>query len=141
MSNKILIVDDEVNIVIALEFLMAQAGYKVEVARTRDETIERLAHFIPDVILLDVMLPGIDGFDILQRIRMNPAWQHIAVIMVTARGREVEVTRGLALGADAHITKPFSARDLLAEVKRCLNPPHLPAIPATKSAARGLPED
>lgn len=122
MPNKVLIVDDEVNTVIALEFLMAQAGYQVDVARTGDETIAMLEQFAPDVILLDVMLPGIDGLDILQRIRANPACQHIAVIMVTARGRDVEVTRGLALGADAYITKPFSARDLLAEVERCLNP-------------------
>lgn len=141
MSNKVLIVDDEANIVIALEFLMAQAGYQVEVARTGDETIAILERFVPDVILLDVMLPDVDGFDILERIRGNPAWQQIAIILVTAKGRDVAVTRGLASGANAHITKPFSARDLLAEVQRCLYPAYEPAAPAVDSARQGLPQD
>jgi DNA-binding response OmpR family regulator len=75
----------------------------------------------PDVVLLDVMLPGINGFDILQRVRQNATWQQIAIIMLTAKGRDVEVAKGLALGANAYVTKPFSTRDLLAEVRRCLN--------------------
>jgi len=121
MTHKVLIVDDEPNIVISLEFLMDQAGYAVAVARTGEEALAQIRDFLPDVVLLDVMLPGINGFDILQRVRQNPAWQQVAIIMLTAKGRDVEVAKGLALGATAYITKPFSTRDLLAEVRRCLN--------------------
>ncbi len=120
MPSKVLIVDDEANIVISLEFLMEQAGYEVAVARTGEEALEQVESFNPDVVLLDVMLPGINGFDILQHIRQRPQSQKTAVIMLTAKGREVEVTKGLALGANAYITKPFSTRELLAEVRRHL---------------------
>jgi DNA-binding response OmpR family regulator len=120
MTKKVLIVDDEANIVISLEFLMQQAGYQVEIARTGDEALSKVADFAPDLVLLDVMLPGPNGFDILQHVRQNPAWQSMAIIMLTAKGRDVEVTKGLALGANAYITKPFSTRDLLTEVHRCL---------------------
>ena len=126
MSKKVLIVDDEVNIVISLEFLMEQAGYTVEVARSGDEALAKVAEFRPDLILLDVMLPGINGFDICQRIRQTPAWQHMKVVMLTAKGREVEITKGLALGADAYITKPFSTKALLAEVESQLRKIHAP---------------
>lgn len=125
MSKKVLIVDDEANIVISLEFLMEQAGYLVEIARSGDEALAQITQFAPDLILLDVMLPGMNGFDICQRIRQTPAWQHIKVVMLTAKGREVEITKGLALGADAYITKPFSTKALLAEVEKQLNPLHL----------------
>ncbi len=120
MPNKVLIVDDEANIVISLEFLMEQAGYEVAVARTGEEALEQVESFNPDVVLLDVMLPGVNGFDILQHIRQHARSQDTAVIMLTAKGREVEVTKGLALGANAYITKPFSTRELLAEVRRHL---------------------
>lgn len=121
MAKKILIVDDEANIVISLEFLMQQAGYQVDIARTGDEALHKVEQFLPDLVLLDVMLPGPNGFDVLQHVRRNPAWQSMAIIMLTAKGRDVEVTKGLALGANAYITKPFSTRDLLAEVRRCLD--------------------
>ena len=121
MTHKVLIVDDEPNIVISLEFLMDQAGYEVAVARSGEEALAQIRAFHPDVVLLDVMLPGINGFDILQRVRQNATWQQIAIIMLTAKGRDVEVAKGLALGANAYVTKPFSTRDLLAEVRRCLN--------------------
>ena len=126
MSKKVLIVDDEVNIVISLEFLMEQAGYTVDVARSGDEALAKIAGFRPDLILLDVMLPGINGFDICQRIRQTSAWQHMKVVMLTAKGREVEITKGLALGADAYITKPFSTKALLAEVESQLRKIHAP---------------
>lgn len=126
MSRKVLIVDDEANIVISLEFLMEQAGYTVDIARTGDEALTKIADFAPDLILLDVMLPGMNGFDICQRIRQTPAWRHIKVVMLTAKGREVEITKGLALGADAYITKPFSTKALLAEVESQLNKSHAP---------------
>lgn len=121
MSKKVLIVDDEVNIVISLEFLMEQAGYQVDVARTGDEALAKIGLFTPDLVLLDVMLPGMNGFDICQRIRQTPTWRHMKVVMLTAKGREVEITKGLALGADAYITKPFSTKALLAEVEKQLH--------------------
>ncbi|MEZ4664776.1 MAG: response regulator [Caldilineaceae bacterium] len=120
MAQKILIVDDEANIVISLQFLMEQAGYAVEIARTGDEALEKLDAFLPDLVLLDIMLPGVNGFEICQRIRESAAWRHMKVVILTARGREVEVAKGFALGADAYITKPFSTRNLLEEVQRCL---------------------
>lgn len=118
MSRTVLIVDDEPNIVVSLEFLMEQAGFRVGVAKNGEEALELLPNLKPDVVLLDVMLPGIDGFDVLQHIRQTPSLQQIAVIMLTAKGRDVEVTKGMALGANAYITKPFSTRDLLNEVRR-----------------------
>lgn len=126
MSKKVLIVDDEVNIVISLEFLMEQAGYMVAVARTGNEALERLATFQPDLVLLDVMLPGINGFDLCQRIRQTPAWAAMKIVMLSAKGREVEITKGLALGANAYITKPFSTKALLAEVQSQLAEDHAP---------------
>lgn len=120
MPKKVLIVDDEPNIVISLEFLMEQAGYAVKVARTGDEALAQMAEFEPDLVLLDVMLPGINGFDICQRVRQTPDWSHVRIVMLTAKGREVEVAKGMALGANAYITKPFSTKELIVEVKRQL---------------------
>jgi DNA-binding response OmpR family regulator len=120
MAKKVLIVDDETNIVISLEFLMEQAGYELRIAPNGREALEEIAAFKPDLILLDVMMPHINGFDVCRRIRENPAWQNIKIIMLTAKGREVEMAKGLALGADAYITKPFSTKELLAQVRHIL---------------------
>ncbi|MFN8439561.1 MAG: response regulator [Caldilineaceae bacterium] len=127
MSKTVLIVDDETNIVVSLEFLMQQAGYQVAIARSGEEALEQLARVQPSVVLLDVMLPGIDGFEVLQHIRQTPDLQQIAVIMLTAKGRDVEITKGLAFGANAYITKPFSTRDLLNEVRRHTEPHVVPS--------------
>lgn len=121
MSKKILIVDDEENIVISIEFLMKQAGYQVEIARNGEEAMAQMVSFQPDLVLLDVMMPKINGFEVSRRIRENAAWDDIKIVMLTAKGREVEVTKGLALGADSYIIKPFSTRELMAEVKHILN--------------------
>lgn len=118
--KQVLIVDDEPNIVISLEFLMQQAGYDVHVARTGEEAIEMISRLEPDLILLDIMLPGIDGFEICQWVREHPEWDRIKIIMLTAKGRDVDIAKGFALGANAYITKPFSTRDLMAEVRRVL---------------------
>lgn len=115
--------DDEVNIVISLEFLLEQAGYHVRVAYNGEEGLEKIAIFEPDLVLLDVMMPRLNGFDVCQRVRENPNWDSIKIIMLTAKGREVEITKGLALGANAYITKPFSTRELLVEVRRILDEP------------------
>ena len=120
MQSKVLIVDDEPNILISLEFLMTQAGYEARSAETGEQALVELDAFQPDLILLDVMLPGIDGFEICQRVRQTPAWSHIKIVMLTAKGRDVEVAKGMALGANAYITKPFSTRTLVSEVQQQL---------------------
>lgn len=120
MSHSILIADDEPNIVLSLEFLLEDAGYRVRTARDGQEAIDAVAAEPPDLILLDVMLPRLSGFDVCQRIRANPTWRGIRVVMLSAKGREVEVHKGLAVGADAYVTKPFAIEELLAEVARQL---------------------
>jgi DNA-binding response OmpR family regulator len=120
MTKKVLIVDDEPNIVISLEFLMKREGFKVFVAGDGDAALETIAAEIPDLVLLDVMLPKKNGFEVCQQIRATPAWQGIKVIMLTAKGRDTEVAKGMALGADAYMTKPFSTKDLVAQVKQML---------------------
>jgi two-component system, OmpR family, alkaline phosphatase synthesis response regulator PhoP len=120
MSKTVLIADDEPNIVISLEFLLEQDGYRVLLARDGNEALEAIEREAPDLVLLDVMLPRLSGYDVCQRIRQNPGLANVRVIMLTARGREVEVTKGLALGADAYVTKPFSTRDLLEQIRRQL---------------------
>jgi two-component system alkaline phosphatase synthesis response regulator PhoP len=119
MKRKILIVDDEPNIVISLEFLMQQAGFDIAIARDGEQALTQMSAFNPDLVLLDVMLPLRDGFEVCQKIRENSAWNNVKVVMLSAKGREAEVSKGLALGADAYVTKPFSTRDLIARV-RCL---------------------
>lgn len=120
MSKTVLIADDEPNIVISLEFLLQQDGYQVQVAHDGQEALEAIQRQPPDLVLLDVMLPRLSGFDVCQKIRENPAWQRMRVVMLTAKGREVEIGKGLALGADAYITKPFSTQALLAQIRGLL---------------------
>lgn len=120
MAKKILIADDEPNIVISLEFLMQQSGYQVRSASDGETALRLLAEFKPDLILLDIMLPLRNGFEVCQRIRENPAWSSMKIVMLTAKGREVEMAKGMALGADVYITKPFATKDLLANVQRLL---------------------
>ena len=121
MAKKILIVDDEENIVISLEFLIEQAGYELQVAKNGEEALALVASFAPDLMLLDVMMPKINGFEVCRRVREMPGGQHLKIIMLTAKGREVEITKGLAMGADAYITKPFSTKELMAQVQQMLN--------------------
>jgi len=120
MSQKILIVDDEPNIVISLEFLMKREGFAVSVAVDGEEALRKIAEIQPDLVLLDIMMPKKSGFEVCQEIRANPAWAPIKVVMLTAKGRDTEVQKGMALGADAYITKPFSTKDLVAKVRSVL---------------------
>jgi DNA-binding response OmpR family regulator len=120
MGRRILIADDEPNIVISLEFLMQRNGYEVMTASDGEQALSLLNDFRPDLILLDIMLPLRNGFEVCQRIRESAAWKHTKIVMLTAKGREVEVTKGLALGADVYITKPFATRELLASVRQLL---------------------
>lgn len=120
MTGKVLIVDDEQNIVISLEFLMRREGFDVMVASDGDAALAQIAAHLPDLVLLDVMMPKKSGFEVCQQIRATPQWQHIKVIMLTAKGRDTELAKGLAMGADAYVTKPFSTKELVAQVKSML---------------------
>ncbi|MCB2011677.1 MAG: response regulator [Geminicoccaceae bacterium] len=120
MGKRVLVVDDEPNIVTSLEFLMKKAGFEVEVARDGAEALEALGRTPPDLMLLDVMMPEFDGYEVCARIREDPAWAGTKIVMLTARGREGERERGLDLGADAYVTKPFSTRELVQQVKEML---------------------
>ncbi|MBI3710211.1 MAG: response regulator [Proteobacteria bacterium] len=120
MKPSVLVVDDEPNIVLSLEFLMAQAGFDVRIASDGDAALKALSERAPDLVLLDVMLPGRNGYELCQTIRANPDWKDVRILMLTAKSREVEREKGLALGADDYITKPFSTRELVEQVKRLL---------------------
>ena len=120
MPNKILIVDDEPSIIVPVQFLMEQNGYDVLVAFSGEEAMEIIAEKKVDLILLDIMLPVIDGFEVCQRVRENLQWNKIKIILLTALGSDANVEKGLALGADAYITKPFSNVDIVEQVKELL---------------------
>jgi two-component system, OmpR family, alkaline phosphatase synthesis response regulator PhoP len=118
--KRILIAEDEPNIVISLEFLLKEAGYEVAIARDGSQALSLAGEFQPDLIVLDVMLPAFDGFDVCRRIRGNRAVKDTKVLMLTARGRDSEVTKGMAAGADAYMTKPFATRELVKVVAELL---------------------
>ena len=121
MPKEILIVDDEPSIVIPIQFLMEQQGYSVLVAENGEDALDAIYKYKPDLILLDIMLPRIDGYEVCEIVRLNPDYRNIKIIFLTAKGREVEIAKGLALGANAYITKPFSNTELVAKVKSLLN--------------------
>jgi len=120
MGKRILIADDEPNIVVSLEFLMKQKGSDVKVVTNGEDALRAVGEFGPELILLDVMMPHLSGYDVCQKVRENPAWAGIRIIMLSAKGRDVEVNKGMAVGADAYVTKPFSTKDLIAQVARLL---------------------
>ena len=120
MANKILVVDDEPNIVLSLEFLMKQAGFQVRTAADGEAALAAIAADLPDLVLLDVMMPRKNGYEVCQAIRANPDWKAVRIIMLTAKGREVEREKGLALGADDYITKPFSTQEVVERVRELL---------------------
>jgi len=120
MNQKILVADDEPNIVISLEYLLKREGYAVTIARDGQEALDAIARDQPDLLLLDVMMPKKTGFEVCQEIRLNEALQHIKILMLTAKGRDTDVAKGMALGADTYMTKPFSIRDLVQKVAEML---------------------
>ncbi|MGQ4880079.1 response regulator transcription factor [Billgrantia sp. LNSP4103-1] len=117
---KVLVVDDEPNIVLSLEFLMQQAGFDVTTAVDGEGALAAIEEAPPDLMLLDISLPGISGFDVLEQLRHDPRHARLPIIMLTAHGREVEREKGLALGADDYVTKPFSTQALVEKVKSLL---------------------
>ena len=120
MAKEILIVDDEPNVVVPIQFLMEQQGYRVMIAERGEDALDLIYQYKPDLVLLDIMLPGIDGYKVCEIVRLNPNYRKIKIIFLTAKGREVEIAKGLALGADAYITKPYSNAELVAKVKELL---------------------
>ena len=120
MPHKILIADDEPNILISLEFLMKREGYQVRLAHDGQEALEAIERERPDLVLLDVMMPRKNGHEVCQAIRADAALSGLRVLMLTAKGRDTEVAKGLAIGADAYMTKPFSTKELAQKVRSML---------------------
>lgn len=118
---RILIVDDEPNIVLALELLMKKEGFEVLTVDDGQKAFEAVSKFQPDLIILDIMMPKMDGYEVCQRIRADALLKDVLIIMLTAKGREVEKEKGLALGADYYVTKPFSTREFMMKVKEVLS--------------------
>ncbi len=123
MAKSILIIDDEPNIVLSLEFLMKQAGYRVETAADGEQALAAMARNVPDLLLLDVNMPRKNGYEVCQAVRANVDWSAVRVIMLTAKGRDVEREKGLAMGADDYITKPFATQEVVSKVREHLADP------------------
>ena len=121
MAHDILIVEDERNIALSLEFLMKQAGHTVRSVGDGQDALDAVAESLPDLILLDVNLPTLDGYAVCTALRADESTRNIRVLMLTARGREIEREKGLAAGADDYLTKPFSTRDLVQRVESLLD--------------------
>ena len=120
MSKKILIVDEDTGIMVALKFLLEQNGYDTLIAFSGEDAMEVVERHHPDLILLDVLLPVVDGFEVCQRVRENPDFNDIRIVLVTALGGEAHVVKGLDLGADAYVVKPFSNAALMGKVRELL---------------------
>jgi DNA-binding response OmpR family regulator len=120
VSKKILIADDEPSIVTALEFLLRRGGYEVEIARDGDEALRLAESMEPDLVLLDIMMPVKSGYEICRRLRERPESRDVKIVMLSAKGRDAEVEKGLSIGADIYVTKPFSTRDLMSRIKALL---------------------
>jgi two-component system, OmpR family, alkaline phosphatase synthesis response regulator PhoP len=135
VTTKILIADDEPNILISLEFLMRREGYEVHLARDGQEALDALRREHPALLLLDVMMPRKNGFEVCAELRADEAIKDTPVLILTAKGRETDVAKGLALGADAYMTKPFSTRELVDKVRTMLDP----AAGGGRRAAAGAP--
>jgi len=124
---KVLIADDEPNIVVSLEFMMKREGFDVLVARDGVKALETIRRERPRLVLLDATMPGMTGFDVCEAVRADEEVRGTRIIMLTAKGRETDMARGVGAGADAYVTKPFSTRDLVQQVKDMLAKDALPA--------------
>ena len=119
--KRILVIEDEDNIAIALDYLMTREGYALERLATGAGAVEKIVETKPDLVLLDVMLPEISGYEICQKVRLDPALAGVKILMMTARGSAMERRKGLAMGADGFISKPFELKELRAEVRRIMS--------------------
>jgi len=120
VTRKILVADDEPNIVVALEYLLQRSGYEVHIARNGDEALRQVEAHVPDLVLLDVMMPLHSGYEVCRRIRERSEWRHIKIVMLSAKGRDAEINKGLAAGADLYVTKPFSTREIVEKIRGLL---------------------
>jgi len=121
MTQRVLVVEDEPNILDSLSFLMKQAGFDVRLARDGDAALRMVESAAPDLVLLDIMLPRRDGFDVCRTIRANPEWKDVRIVILTAKGRAPDRRKGMQLGADEYITKPFSNREIVERVQKVLD--------------------
>jgi DNA-binding response OmpR family regulator len=121
--KKILIVDDELSILVPLKFLLEKNSFSVELAQSGRDALDHISQSKPDLILLDIMLPDLDGYEIFQMIRQKPEWDDIKVIYLSAKNRDVDIAKGLNLGVDAYVTKPFSNADLMDKVRKLVGSP------------------
>ncbi len=119
-TPHILIVDDEPNIVMSLEFLMRKNGYQVGIARNGTEALAAIDHTPYDLILLDIMMPDVDGLEVCRNLRQRPDCRATKVIFLSAKSREADIQKGYAAGADLYIPKPFSTRQLMEKVRELL---------------------
>lgn len=117
---KVLIVDDEPNILLSLEYLMKREGYRVFIARDGDEALGIIRQEVPDLLLLDVMMQRVDGYEVCQFVKQSPEYRHCKVIFLSAKSKEADIRKGLELGADLYLSKPFSTRELVAKVHKLM---------------------
>ena len=120
-TGRILIAEDDPNILISIEFLLKKAGYEVAIARDGSQALESVRAWRPDMVVLDIMLPVVNGFEVCRQLRTSSELRNIKILMLTARGRESEVEKGIALGANAYLTKPFATRELIETTRRLLS--------------------
>ena len=120
MGHRILIADDEPNIVISLEYMLKREGYAVTVARDGVQALEAILRERPDLVLLDVMMPGMSGFDVCQAVRANEAVKDTKILMLTAKGRDTDLAKGQGVGVDAYLMKPLSTRELARKIRELL---------------------
>ncbi|HEY6908334.1 MAG TPA: response regulator [Myxococcales bacterium] len=120
MAKRILIVDDEPNIVTSLEFLMRREGFEVDIAADGEQALRAVGRIVPDLVLLDIMLPRVNGFEVCEKLRNDPRYSRVKIVMLTAKGRDTDVAKGMALGADLYVTKPFSTKELVAQIGQML---------------------
>jgi DNA-binding response OmpR family regulator len=118
--RKILIVDDEPNIVMSLEYTFKKNNFEVFIARDGQEALDILQNQLPDIIILDIMMPLVDGFETLEQIKKNEKLQHCKVMFLSAKNKESDIEKGMALGADAYLTKPFSIKKVVDQVNELL---------------------
>jgi DNA-binding response OmpR family regulator len=118
--KRIVVAEDEPSIVLSLEFLLTEAGYEVLTAVNGADALKLIEQHKPDLLVLDIMLPVVNGFEVCRTVRSNPASREMPILMLTARGREQEIARGLAMGANAYVTKPFGTRELMSTIRELL---------------------
>ena len=119
-KKRILIVDDEPNIVTSLEFLMRREGFEVDIAADGEQALQAVGRNAPDLVLLDIMLPRVNGFEVCEKLRRDPRYSGVKIVMLTAKGRDTDVAKGMSLGADLYVTKPFSTKELVAQLRELL---------------------